>query len=152
MANKKITDLQLRGSVTDDLNIPSDDSIQSYRVTALQIKNYILTTGGIITSYIADLGITTAKLAAAAVTDDKTSFTAPSVQKFTSGSGTYTTPAGVKRIRVRMVGGGGGGAGGGSTYGAGGNGGDTTFGSSLLVAGGGGGSISKSMRSNSYCD
>lgn len=35
-------------------------------------------------------------------------FTAPTVQKFTSGSGTYTTPAGVKYIRVRLVGGAGG--------------------------------------------
>jgi hypothetical protein len=59
-------------------------------------------------------------------------------QEFTSGSGTYTTPAGVNRIRVRMVGGGGGGAGGGTaSWGAGGSGGTSTFGSSLLTAGGG---------------
>ena len=59
-------------------------------------------------------------------------------QRFTSGSGTYTTPAGVNRIRVRMAGGGGGGAGGGTAaWGAGGNGGNTTFGSSLLTANGG---------------
>lgn len=61
------------------------------------------------------------------------------VQKFTSGSGTYTTPANVKYIRVRMVGGGAGGIGSGTAAGtvptAGGN---TTFGSSLLVANGGG--------------
>lgn len=41
MANKKITDLQLRSSVTADLNIPGDDGIQSYRVTAEQMFNYI---------------------------------------------------------------------------------------------------------------
>lgn len=64
----------------------------------------------------------------------------PTIQKFTSSSGTYTTPANVRYIRVRMVGGGGGGAGGGTTYGAGGDGGGTTFGTTLLVAGGGGGS------------
>lgn len=63
----------------------------------------------------------------------------PTIQKFTSGSGTYTTPAGCKRIRVRMVGGGGGGGGNGSGAGNGGNGGDTTFGSSFLTAGGGAG-------------
>lgn len=65
---------------------------------------------------------------------------APTVQKFTSGSGTYTTPAGVTFIKVRMVGGGGGGGGGASTLAgttAGGTGGNTTFGSSLLTANGG---------------
>lgn len=41
MAQKKITDLQLRSAVIDTLNFPSDDTIQSYRVTALQIFNYI---------------------------------------------------------------------------------------------------------------
>jgi hypothetical protein len=64
--------------------------------------------------------------------------TLPTVQKFTTGSGTYTRPAGVSYIRVRMVGGGGGGGGSGSagagTATAGGN---TTFGSSLLTANGG---------------
>lgn len=65
---------------------------------------------------------------------------APTVQTFTSGSGTYTTPAGVKYIRVRMVGGGGGGGSGGTASGAaGGAGGNTTFGSSLLTANGGSG-------------
>jgi hypothetical protein len=67
-------------------------------------------------------------------------FTAPTIQTFTSGSGTYSTPAGVKWLKVRMVGGGGGGGpsgtGGGS---AGTGGGATTFGSSLLTANGGSG-------------
>jgi hypothetical protein len=64
----------------------------------------------------------------------------PTVQKFASGSGTYTKPAGVLYIRVRMAGGGGGGAGTGSSgVGASGTGGNTTFGSSFLVANGGGG-------------
>jgi hypothetical protein len=64
--------------------------------------------------------------------------TAPTLQIFTSGSGTYTTPAGVKWIRVSMVAGGGGGGGGGTgSPGTGTNGGNTTFGSSLLVANGG---------------
>lgn len=67
-----------------------------------------------------------------------TTFASPTVQRFTSGSGTYTTPAGVKYLKVRMVGGGGGGAGsgtGGPT--TGGNGGGSTFGTSLLTAGAG---------------
>ena len=68
----------------------------------------------------------------------------PTVQKFTSGSGTYTTPAGVVYIKVRMVGGGGGGGGSGttSTGGAGTAGGNTTFGSSLLTANGGNAGVS----------
>jgi hypothetical protein len=66
------------------------------------------------------------------------SFTAPTIQTFTSGSGTYTTPANVRYIKVRMVGGGGGGAGSGTANGsAAGAGGNTTFGTSLLVANGG---------------
>jgi hypothetical protein len=62
----------------------------------------------------------------------------PTTQTFLSGSGTYTLPAGVSFIEVRMVGGGGGGGGSGTSVGtAGSNGGDTTFGTSLLTAGGG---------------
>lgn len=61
-----------------------------------------------------------------------TAFTAPTIQQFTSGSGTYTTPANVLYIRVKMVGGGGGGGG----NGTGGTGTDTTFGSGFLTAGG----------------
>jgi hypothetical protein len=68
-----------------------------------------------------------------------TPYKVPTIQKFTSGTGTYTTPAGALYIRVRMVGGGGGGAGSGTANGstptAGGN---TTFGTSLLAANGGG--------------
>ena len=67
--------------------------------------------------------------------------TNPTYQTFTSGSGTYTTPANVKWLRVRMSGGGGGGSGGSGggsgNGGAGGTGGNTTFGSSFLTANGG---------------
>lgn len=65
---------------------------------------------------------------------------APTIQRFTSGSGTYTTPAGVKWIRIRLVGGGGGGGEGGNT-GVSSAGGTTTFsGGSLSATGGGGAS------------
>ena len=67
------------------------------------------------------------------------------IQKFTSGSGTYTTPAGVYQIRVRMVGGGAGGTGSGTAVNVGGTGGATTFGTSLLVANGGSGSGAGSL-------
>lgn len=68
------------------------------------------------------------------------SLTNPTVQKFTSGSGTYKTPAGVKYIKVTMVGGGGSPTVAG--VGSGNNGAASTFGTSLLSAGGGLGSTS----------
>lgn len=63
--------------------------------------------------------------------------TNPTVQRLTSGSGTYTTPTGVKYIRVKMAGAGGGGAGSGTSGGSPTAGGNTTFGTSLLTANGG---------------
>jgi hypothetical protein len=66
--------------------------------------------------------------------------TVPTYQVFTSGSGTYNTPANCKQIELTLVGGGGGGGGGASATlsTAGGN---TTFGAGpLFQAGGGGGS------------
>jgi hypothetical protein len=68
-------------------------------------------------------------------------YAAPQVTIYTSGSGTYTTPANAKYLYVRMVGGGCGGGGGGGNGSNGstvapGSGGDTTFGTSLLTAGG----------------
>jgi hypothetical protein len=39
---KKITDLQLRSNVNDDVNLPADDGIQTYRVTAPQVAAYAL--------------------------------------------------------------------------------------------------------------
>jgi hypothetical protein len=70
------------------------------------------------------------------------STSAPTQQRFTSGSGTYTLPAGCTRIVVKMVGGGGGG-GGSSTIaanngGTGGTGGNTTFGLHTASGGTGG--------------
>lgn len=65
-------------------------------------------------------------------------FTPPTIQTFTSGSGTYTTPANVKYIKVTVIGGGGGGGGSGTggTGGNGGAGGASTF--DTLTANGGG--------------
>lgn len=68
----------------------------------------------------------------------------PTIQKFTSGSGTYTLPSGVKYIKVRMIGGGGGGQGSQNSPGwaaAGGNGSSSTFGGILTAPGGLGGNI-----------
>jgi len=67
---------------------------------------------------------------------------APTVTICTGTTGSYTTPAGVLYLRVRMVGAGGGGSGGGVTGAtAGSNGTSTTFGTSLLVANGGAGGL-----------
>jgi len=64
------------------------------------------------------------------------------VQVFTSGSGTYTTPANCKAIQVMLVGGGGGGSSGGSASNNSGTaGGNTTFGTSLLTGAGGAGGV-----------
>lgn len=60
MADKKITDLQQVSAITDDLNFPVDDTLQTYRGTIGQVKNYLAPI-----------------------------YIAPSKQIFTSGSGTY---------------------------------------------------------------
>lgn len=61
----------------------------------------------------------------------------PAVTIYTSGSGTYTTPANCRELIVELCGGGSGGAGGGSYSGGGSAGGNTTFGTSLLQGSGG---------------
>lgn len=61
---------------------------------------------------------------------------APTITVYSSGSGTYTTPANTKSLHIRMVGGGAGGGGSGSSTSSGVAGGNTTFGS--LAANGGG--------------
>lgn len=70
--------------------------------------------------------------------------TAITIQKFTSGSGTYNTPANCTYIKVTMVGAGGGsgsaqGTNESGTYNNGNAGGNTTFGTQLVCNGGGGG-------------
>lgn len=66
----------------------------------------------------------------------------PTRQVFTGGTGTYTTPAGVAWLRVRMVGGGGGGSANGAGGGANGSSGTaSTFGTALLSAAGGTGAV-----------
>lgn len=61
-----------------------------------------------------------------------------SVQKFTTGSGTYTKPLGVSYIRVKLAGGGGGGSG--SISGSGGSGGNTSFTNGVITLQGNAGS------------
>lgn len=136
MGQKKITDYQLISAITSTVNFFVDDLTQNYRATAQQIKEYVLANGNIVSAMLADLAVTTAKIAANAVTDAKTDFKSPTITRYSSGSGTYTVPTGVKWLRVRMVGGGGGGGSGASASGTSGNGSDSTFGTSLLTANG----------------
>lgn len=84
---------------------------------------------------------TTVTISAGVISASGTTAAVPTRQVLTSGT-TYTTPASVRQLRVRMVGGGGGGGGGTGTTGAGSNGGtggNTSFNS--IVANGGGGAI-----------
>lgn len=63
---------------------------------------------------------------------------APTRTVLTTGSGTYSTPAGCTSIDIELVGGGGAGAGSGTGAGNGGDGGDTTFGTLTASKGTGG--------------
>lgn len=158
MAQKKITDLQLRSDFDETCNVPLDDAVQTWRTTGQQMLDFFKEEIAPITSLgdlvFGDTGGTPARLAGNTEAVEKMltqtgtgsvsaaptwrEVKAPTIQKFTSGSGTYTKPANVLYLRVRMVGGGGGGGGSGTVNGTiGGTGGTTTFGSSLLTANGG---------------
>ncbi len=137
-------DVRLRIWFNDGMN-GSQALVPDQRITAsgyafVASQADTVADGGITTTKIADGAVTNAKIASvdySKVTNAPV-LRAPTVQVLTSGSGTYTTPAGVLYIRIIMAGGGGGGGGGGTTLAtAGGNGGNTTFGGSLLVANGG---------------
>lgn len=71
MADKKITELQLRDNVSADVNFPCDDAIQSYRVTAQQIKDYVLAAGNVGNSQLATDSVTTNKILDLNVTTEK---------------------------------------------------------------------------------
>jgi len=94
----------------------------------------------IITSPVTGTGSTVVLSASPSISSPNITTAAVSITNYTSGSGTYTVPAGVKWLRVRLIGGGGGGGGGQTGGGAtiGGNGGNTTFGASTANGGGGG--------------
>ncbi|MEN6535657.1 MAG: hypothetical protein ABFD89_18480 [Bryobacteraceae bacterium] len=93
-------------------------------ITSIDSQTGAVTTSNGITSTGASIQLTAARR------------TLPTKQVFTSGSGTYTTPANVLWIRVRMVGGGGGGGGGNNSASAT-AGGTSTFSGGSLSAGGG---------------
>lgn len=54
MANKKITDLTLVSSVLSSHSIPMDNGIQTYRLTASQMKDFILANGNVLLAMLDD--------------------------------------------------------------------------------------------------
>lgn len=88
----------------------------------------------------ANITVNAKGLVTAASNGSGSSAVAPTIQKFTSSTGTYTTPTSPAPLYIRVVMVGGGGGGGGAGTGDGGNGGaggNTTFGTTLLAANGG---------------
>lgn len=57
MAQKLITELQLRDSFADVVNIPVDDTIQSYRVTGAQIRDFLSPLAKDSSGYIKNAGL-----------------------------------------------------------------------------------------------
>lgn len=150
MAQKKITDLQLRSDFDDTCNIPVDDAVQTWRVTGEQVVDFLaseiaplsavgdLLIGGASGAPVILPGSTSATPAiltqtgngSASATPAWRLFKAPLVTRLTSGSGTFTPDANALYRKIRMVGGGGGGGGSGTgdVHTNGGTGGNTTFG------------------------
>lgn len=71
MADKKITDLQLIGAISDSVNFAVDNGVQTYRGTAAQIKAHVLATNAITAAMIQSNAVTTAKILDANVTRAK---------------------------------------------------------------------------------
>lgn len=147
-ASKNVTSaaIDLSGSeVTSTLPIGNGGTGQTTKAAAFDALSPMTTVGDIIYGGTSGTGTRLAAGSAGqflkangAAAPSWQSFTAPTMQVFTTGSGTYTTPANVTRIKIRMIGGGGGGSGSGTALGGtGSGGGNTTFGSSLLTANGG---------------
>lgn len=141
--------INLSGSeITSTLPIANGGTGQTTAANAFNALSPMTTLGDLIYGGASGVGTrlangTTGQFLKATTSSAPTwsSFTAPTIQRFTTGSGTYTTPAGVLYIKVKMVGGGGGGSSGGISTGNGNPGATgtvTTFGTSLLTANGGG--------------
>ena len=58
MADKKITDLTLIDEATDDVSLPGDDGVQTYRITIAQIKEFVLKSAAPLGSISAFAGTT----------------------------------------------------------------------------------------------
>lgn len=66
MAQKRILDLTVRSDFDATCKLPVDDASQTWYVTGLQIFNYILAAGNVVTSMLASAAVTVIKLASSA--------------------------------------------------------------------------------------
>ena len=122
ITNKTVSDLELAPTLAGDMLMEVESGSGTFSVAIDNLKTFIAPPATTTTR-----GVVFRK--------------SPTVQKFTSGSGTYTTSSGALYLKVRMSAGGGGGGGSGLTGGTGGNGGNSTFGTSLLTTTGGVGGV-----------
>lgn len=120
ITNKTVSDLELAPTLAGDMLMEVESGSGTFSSSINNLKTFIAPPA---TSIIQ--GIVYRK--------------APTIQKFTSGSGTCTISANALYLRVKMIGGGGGGGGSGTGGGTGGTAGNSTFGTSLLTANGGAG-------------
>lgn len=133
---------------TTNFQLPAGNGTSGYLLSTDGLGNtsWIAAGGtGTVTSITAGTGLSSSPnpiIATGTISLSAARQTLPTKQVFTSGSGTYTTPANVLYIRIRIVGGGGGGGGGGNgTPGT--TGGNTTFGAALMAANGGAGGVNQ---------
>jgi hypothetical protein len=113
------------GDPTAALGIATKQYVDNFPTFTSSAKGFAPSSGGGTTNYLRADGTWAAPSGGPAV---------PTYQVFTSGSGTYTTPANCRQIEATLVGGGAGG-GGGSGGGLGTAGGNTTFGPSFVANG-----------------
>ncbi len=104
MAQKKITDLQLRSAFDGTCNVPVDDASQTWRTTGEQLRDYVRAdlpgasgglesgTDGVLS--ISALGVTTAMLAALSVTEGKIGAEAVSLSKLAAAVAAALCPTG----------------------------------------------------------
>ena len=93
------TNIEVISGTNYSIGVPGDGAVSNVKLANAPANTIKANNTG---SAAAPTDITIPQLAAM--------FTTPTVQRFTSGSGTYNAPANVKYIRVKMVGGGGAGA------------------------------------------
>lgn len=131
----KTTYAQISAQINDPVDGTEDGTLSAQRVVAGALTTIwqSTATGMSVTGVLAVTGNLTV---GGTITPSTPGFTQQFLLSGTAA--TYTTPAGVRTIKVRMIAGGGGG--GGST-GNGGTGGTTTFNSVTVIGGGGGGGV-----------
>lgn len=101
MAQKTITQLQLRDNVSADLNFASDDGIQSYRVTAQQIKDFTLPDNGLGRVKLAQGGV--GRLVVTPVTSTYPIVSTDDLVLCSGGAFTVTLPTAVGIVGRRFV-------------------------------------------------